>query len=134
MVFGPIVPLKSLYIMRLAHCLYQKLPTYFSNEAKIVKSSSQPAGLLQSNPDNYTIQLMSSRNETQIVNYIQENKLGGKAEYYRYRHNNEIWYGLVYGSFATRTTAESRAQVLKQSLGLSGPWVRQISSIQKLAN
>jgi hypothetical protein len=34
MVFGPIVLLKSLYITRLAHCLYQKLPTYFSDEAK----------------------------------------------------------------------------------------------------
>ena len=33
MVFGPIVPLKSLYITRLAHYLYQKLPTYFSDEA-----------------------------------------------------------------------------------------------------
>jgi len=35
MVFGPIVLLKSLYIMRWGLCLYRKLPTYFSNEAYI---------------------------------------------------------------------------------------------------
>jgi hypothetical protein len=99
---------------------------------KTTKSTSRPAGLLQSNPDNYTIQLMSSRNKEQMVKYIQENKLAGKAEYYTYRHNNETWYGLVYGSFATRTAAETRAQSLKKSMGLSGTWVRQISSVQKL--
>ncbi len=98
---------------------------------KTIKSTSRPAGLLQSDPDNYTIQLMSSRSETQIIRYIQENKLAGKAEYYTYRHNNETWYGLVYGSFASRTAAEARAQSLKQSMGLSSTWVRQISSIQK---
>ncbi|MGB5717906.1 MAG: SPOR domain-containing protein [Gammaproteobacteria bacterium] len=99
---------------------------------KTTKSTSRPTGLLQSDPDNYTIQLMSSRSETQIIRYIQENKLAGKAEYYTYRHNNETWYGLVYGSFATRTAAEARAQSLKQSMGLSSTWGRQLSSIQKL--
>jgi len=100
---------------------------------KMTKSYTRPASLLQSSPDNYTIQLMSSRNETQMVKYIQENKLAGKAEYYSYRHNNEVWYGLVYGSYATRAAAEAKAQSLQQSLGLSGPWVRQILIIQKLA-
>ena len=99
---------------------------------KTTKSSSRPAGLVQSNPDNYTIQLMSSRNKAQMVKYIQENKLAGKAEYYSYRHNNETWYGLVYGSFATRAAAEAQAQSLQKSMGLSGTWVRQISSMEKL--
>jgi len=101
---------------------------------KATKSSGRPAGLLQSNPDGYTIQLMSSRNKTQMNTYIQENKLAGKAEYYTYRHNNETWYGLVYGNFTTRAAAEARAQSLQKSMGLSGTWVRQISSIQKLAH
>ena len=99
---------------------------------KMTKPASRPAGPLQSSPANYTIQLMSSRNEAQMVKYIQEQKLAGKAEYYTYRHNKETWYGLVYGSFATRAAAEARAQSLKKSMGISNPWVRQISSIQKL--
>ena len=99
----------------------------------MTKSSTRPAGLLQSNPDNYTIQLMSSRNEAQMVKYIQERKLAGKADYYTYRHNKETWYGLVYGSFATRAAAEAKAQSLQKSMGISAPWVRQISSILELA-
>ena len=105
-------------------------PPVKSNKTK--ESAGRPTGLLQSGPDNYTIQLMSSRNKAQMEKYIQENKLAGKAEYYTYRHNNETWYGLVYGSFATRAAAEARAQSLKKSMGLSGTWVRQISSIEKL--
>jgi len=79
------------------------------------------------------IRVMSSRNEDQSAGYIQEHKLEGKAEYFTCRHNNETWYGLVYGSFSTRSEAETRAQSLTKSMGLSGTWVRQISSIQKLA-
>ena len=105
-------------------------PPVKSNKTK--ESAGRPTGLLQSGPDNYTIQLMSSRNKAQMEKYIQENKLAGKAEYYTYRHNNETWYRLVYGSFATRAAAEARVQSLKKSMGLSGTWVRQISSIEKL--
>jgi hypothetical protein len=104
-----------------------------TKDSKIEKSSSRPAGVLQSSPSNYTIQLLSSRNEDLIFDYIQKHKLKGKAEYFTYRHNNETWYALVYGSFTTRGDAETRAQLLQKSMGLSGTWVRQISSILKIA-
>jgi hypothetical protein len=101
--------------------------------SKLEKPASRLAGVLQSNPDNYTIQLLSSRNKDQIAGYIQEHKLQGKAEYFTYRHNSETWYGLVYGSFPTRGEAETRAKSLQKSMGLAGTWVRQISSIVKIA-
>ena len=95
-------------------------------------TARQPVRLLQSNPQGFTIQLMSSGNEAQIVKYIRDNKLQGKAEYFALQHNGETWYSLAYGSFGTRSAAESKAQSLEKQLGLSGLWVRKISSIQKL--
>jgi hypothetical protein len=104
-----------------------------TKNSKLAKTPSRPAGVLQSNPNNYTIQLLSSRNEDQVSSYIQKHNLKGKAEYFTYRHNNETWYALVYGSFTTRGDAETRAQSLQKTMGLSGTWVRQISSILKIA-
>ena len=94
-------------------------------------TARQPGRLLQSNPQGFTIQLMSSRNEAQIVKYIQDNKLQGKAEYFVFQRDGETWYSLVYGSFVTQSAAESKAQSLGRQLGLSGLWVRKISTIQK---
>ncbi len=96
------------------------------------RPSGKSARLLQSNPQHFTIQLMSSRNETQLVKFMQENKLEGKAEYYIYRHNNETWYGLIYGSYITRKAAEDEARSLQKRLKLPSLWVRQIADIKKL--
>ncbi len=94
------------------------------------KPSDRPTKLLLSNPQNFTIQLMSSKHETQIIRFMQQNKLETKAEYFIYRHNNETWYRLIYGSYVTRKAAEDEVQLLKKRLNLSDLWVRQISSIR----
>jgi len=102
--------------------------------AKIPAPASKPADqstkLLQSNAQNFTIQLMSSKHETQIVKFMQQNKLAAKAEYFAYQHNNETWYRLLYGSYVTRKAADDEAQSMKKRLGLSDLWVRQLSSIR----
>ncbi len=101
--------------------------------ANIPAPASKPSGRstrLLSSPQNFTIQLMTSRNETQIIKFMQQNKLESKAEYFVYRHNNETWYRLIYGSYVTRKAADNEAQSLKKRLNLSDLWVRQISSIR----
>jgi len=102
--------------------------------ANIPAPASKPSGRsirpLLSNPQNFTIQLMTSRNETQVIKFMRQNKLEAKAEYFVYRHNNETWYRLIYGSYVTRKAADDEAQSLKKRLNLSDLWVRQISSIK----
>lgn len=92
------------------------------------KPFGRPTKLLQPNSQNFTIQLMSSKHETQVIKFMQQNKLEAKAEYFKYRHNNETWYRLIYGSYVTRKEAQAEVQSLKKRLNLlDDPWVRQIS-------
>ncbi len=94
------------------------------------KPSKRSTKLLLSNPQNFTIQLMSSKHEAQVIKFMQQNKLEAKAEYFIRRHNNETWYKLIYGRYVSRKAAEGEAQSLKKRLNLSDLWVRQISSIR----
>ncbi len=85
--------------------------------------------------DAYTLQLLMTRSENGVVNLIDKylEFLADDYAYYPVRRKGEIWYGLVYGSFATISAAEAAIESLPAGLMESRPWIRKMGTLQDIA-
>ena len=93
------------------------------------QSKAQTAWLWSQDPRHYTLQLMSGRNESAIKSFIKQNKLEGKAVYFKSLKDHQTRFVLVFGSYPDRSNAQSAIQKLPASLQKSKPWARNFSSI-----
>ena len=84
-------------------------------------------------PDRYTIQLSSSRNEESIKKSYNENNLRGKGGYYHYIHNGVDRYALVSGVYNSVAEANEAIALLPEQLRKKTPWVRKIKSLQNIS-
>jgi len=89
--------------------------------------------LKKQEPNKYTIQLASSRNEKSIKKSYEKNNLKGNGGYYHYVRDGIDRYALVYGSYKTVAAANVAMKKLSKSLREKTPWVRKIKSIQKIS-
>ena len=83
-------------------------------------------------PNRYTIQLSSSRNEKSIVKFYDDNNLRGKGGYYHYIRNGVDHYALVSGVYNTVAAANEAIAQLPEKLRKKTPWVRKIKSLQNI--
>lgn len=88
--------------------------------------------LKKQEPNKYTIQLASSRNEKSIKQSYEKNNLKGKGGYYHYVRDGIDRYALVYGSYKTVAAANVAMKKLPDELRKKTPWVRRIKSIHKV--
>lgn len=84
-------------------------------------------------PNQYTIQLASSRNEKSIKKTFDDNSLKGKGGYYHYVRDGVDRYALIYGAYKTVAAANTAIKKLPQNLRKKTPWVRKIKSLQKIS-
>lgn len=91
------------------------------------------AWLKKQEPNKYTIQLASSRNEKSIKSSFDKNNLKGHGGYYHYKRDGVDRYALVYGSYRTVAAANIALKKLPDELRKKTPWVRKIKSLQKLS-
>lgn len=84
-------------------------------------------------PNKYTIQLASSRNENSIKRAYENNNLKGKGGYYRYVKDGIDRFALVYGVYKTVAAANVAIKDLPDELRKKTPWVRKIRSIHKVS-
>ena len=89
--------------------------------------------LKKQEPNKYTIQLASSRNEKSIKKSYEKNNLKGNGGYYHYVRDGIDRYALVYGSYKTVAAANIAMKKLPKILREKTPWVRRIKSIQKIS-
>lgn len=80
---------------------------------------------------NWTIQLLAFTDKSKVDNFIIENRLDGKARYYAESVEGEMFYKLLYGSFASKDKAEFARQNLRKELSQHGPWLRQWASVHQ---
>lgn len=96
--------------------------------------NSDPARWLnKQEPNQYTIQLASSRNKKSIKKSYNENNLKDKGGYYHYVRNGVNRYALIYGAYKTVAEANAAIKKLPQSLRKKTPWIRKIKSLQKIS-
>ena len=91
--------------------------------------NAQTAWLWGQDPRHYTLQLMSGKNESAIKSYIQQNKLEGKAVYFKSHKEHQTRFVLIYGTYPNRTEAQKAMRTLATSIQKSKPWTRSFASI-----
>ncbi|GMR16017.1 MAG: hypothetical protein BMS9Abin31_0317 [Gammaproteobacteria bacterium] len=89
--------------------------------------------LSKQKPNQYTIQLASSRYEKSIKKSFADNNLKGKGGYYHYSRDGVDRYALIYGTYKTVAAANIAMKELPENLRKKTPWVRKIKSLQKIS-
>ncbi|MEN8802981.1 MAG: SPOR domain-containing protein, partial [Thiogranum sp.] len=78
----------------------------------------------------FSLQLVGSRNEKSIANYIRRHKLDEhQAAYYRGHHQGAAWYVLMYGVYPTKTAALQGRDTLPAKIRKAKPWLRSLKSV-----
>ncbi len=92
----------------------------------------QEEWLMTQNPNYYTVQLMGSGREADIIEFVQRHQLKGKLAYFRGLSQGKDWYSLVSGVYPDFRSANEAATGLSKKLNGSSPWVRRIGNIRIL--
>ena len=87
--------------------------------------------LLQQNPDDYTIQLLSVSDEKPLLSFVHKHKLEDRVAYYRKQVHGKTWHTLVYGTYSSTSDARAAIKTLPADLRALGPWLQNISSVQQ---
>jgi DamX protein len=87
--------------------------------------------VMQQNPEHFTLQLVTGRQQATIDRFIAQHGLQPTALAYFYSIRNEKnWHNLIYGVYADRSTANAAIKQLPPELADVNPWIRQFRSIQ----
>jgi TPR repeat protein len=86
---------------------------------------SQPA-------DSYTLQLLSSKNESTVTHYMEDQSVPDPSAYYKSKVLGEEWYSVIYGVFPTFEEAQKHLSLLPQGVLRYKPWARRFSDVQQL--
>lgn len=93
------------------------------------EGNRREAWLMDRNPQNFTLQMLASSEESTITGFIAEQSNPEQFNYYRRDHANSPWV-LVYGDYSSRAAAEAARDNLPSSLRNQQPWLRSFQGIQ----
>jgi len=105
---------------------------------KAAESATQRAGgphreawLLEQPGSQYSLQLLGTRHEQSIFDYMQQQRLDPtRCAYYRGSFKGGEWYVLVYGVFPSRQAALDARADLPARVKKDHPWPRSLASVQ----
>jgi DamX protein len=104
-----------------------------ATETTVAPSTSSTVNLhwiLQRQPSHYTLQVFASHDEGAVQSFINQNNLNGKAVYAKTRQNNQDWYIVLLGDYATRDQAVGAITQLSANIQAQSPWARSMQSVQ----
>jgi len=81
-------------------------------------------------PSHYTVQLAAAKSEKSLESVMASINLPGELAVVQTLREGELWYVLIYGSFASREAATGTIERLPARLKQSQPWPRSFASIQ----
>ena len=93
------------------------------------QGNRREAWLMARNPQNFTLQVLASAEESTVTGFIAEQDHPGRFSYYRRNHANSPWV-LVYGDYPNRPAAEAARDNLPAGLRNQQPWLRSFQGIQ----
>ncbi len=104
-------------------------------------NGAEPAGpsafermLLDAPTDNFTVQLLASRSEQGVADFIASSQLGEIHGYYETRRERRPWFVVVYGMYPDWETAMAARARLAGAHGALEPWIRRISNVRAEIN
>ena len=88
--------------------------------------------LLQQPDSHFTLQLIGSRNEQAVQQFIKENNLPAEqTAYYRGQYKGAEWFVVLYGVYPSRSAAAEHIADLPKKIQQKKPWPRPMVSIHK---
>lgn len=96
-------------------------------------AASQPTLGSANETHEYTMQLMASRQLSDIKSFIAQHHLSKNAHYYSTQRNGKPMYILTYGSYKTQDQAVEALRELPPDLQSSHPWVKSFAAVGKEA-
>ena len=107
-----------------------------SSEAKPTVSVNQPVNgqlwLKSQNSGDYTIQLAASAYEDAIERFIRKQPVMDGLRYVHIVRRGKDWYVTLFGSYTTFAKAKQAIADLPATLRKNEPWIRKISTLQKM--
>jgi hypothetical protein len=97
-----------------------------------VKEVRREDWIMSQPPDSYTLQLLSSKNESTVTNYMATQSVPDPSAYYKSTVLGEEWYSVIYGVFPTFEEAQKYLGLLPQGVLRYKPWARRFSDVQQL--
>ncbi len=90
------------------------------------------AWLLEQAAESFSLQLLGSRSEKSMLEYIRRHGLNEReTAYYRGIHQGAPWYVLLYGVYPTRQAALDGRNRLPEKVRRGKPWARDLASVHK---
>ncbi|MEM7401299.1 MAG: AAA family ATPase [Pseudomonadota bacterium] len=105
---------------------------------KPTKNTSQSSSkyssnwILQQDPNAYTVQIVASPNEQNLLSFIEQNALTKNTAYYQKSSSDKIWYVLVHGIYPSRDAALLGIEQLSDSLKKNTPYPIQIKFLHEI--
>jgi type II secretory pathway predicted ATPase ExeA/septal ring-binding cell division protein DamX len=90
--------------------------------------------ILKQDPKAYTIQIVASPNEKNLLDFAKRNSLNIDTAYYNKTTSNKSWFVLVHGIYSSREKAISGIEGLSESLKKNTPYPVQIKYLQEVIN
>ncbi|MEE8429200.1 MAG: SPOR domain-containing protein [Gammaproteobacteria bacterium] len=87
------------------------------------------AWILAQDPDGFTLQLVSVRNEIAAISYIKDHRLVGKSAYFEKSLIGTTWFSLLYGTYLSKDEALAAVESLAESVR-ELPRIRRLASVQ----
>lgn len=96
------------------------------------KASYSSDWILKQDPNAYTIQIVASPNENNLLDFAKKNSLKEDTAYYKKSAANKNWFVLVHGIYSTRDEALQNIENLSATLKKNTPYPIQIKYIQEV--
>ncbi len=88
--------------------------------------------IVKQDPKAYTIQIVASPNEKNLLEFAKKHSLESNTAYYKKTASEKSWYVLVHGLFSSREEAISGIESLSDSLKKNTPYPVQIKYLQEV--
>lgn len=112
--------------------------THNQSSPKAAKKTSTSAAynqtekkILNMPSKNYALQILGSSNEQRIKEFIKENNMTAKAQYFKGTYQGKAWYILLYGNYTTREAATKAIDTLPANIKKLQPWPREYAQVQR---
>lgn len=101
-----------------------------SKSVPIIAGIQRESWLLEQKSSDYTLQLMSVRRESSLVDFIRRHPESRRLAYYRVRRGDTDWYNLVYEIYPDTASAQQARAQLPPDLAKLGPMVRSLGTVK----
>lgn len=106
-------------------------PMMAANNAGESVNPSENVARVAQHEGGYTVQLLASAKQSDIIDYISAHHLGTKAHAYETHLNGKPWYMLTYGHYQSERQAHMALRELPADMQHHQPWVKSFATVEK---